>query len=105
MTITMTGTAKYAPSWDALQTLLRSMVNDNEAVLTRIARRDGGVSYRDSGVYDLTLRTEGREVPVELHVTLERDMGRYDDMAPAYVPAHPDGGELSLRARLGRKEA
>jgi hypothetical protein len=67
--ITITGSIKFGPSWDALQTVVRSMVGDDEGVLVRIARRDGGVNYRaTAGVYDVTFRTAGEEIPVTLTV-------------------------------------
>ena len=69
LTLTITGDVQYGPSWDALQTLIRGMVNDDEGVLTRIARRDAGANYRaKSGTYDLTFRTKADELPVVVRI-------------------------------------
>jgi len=53
MEIKITG-AKHAPSWEALQTVIRTSLADDTGRITRINRRDGGCSYRDKGTYDLT---------------------------------------------------
>lgn len=45
---------RQAPTWSTLQVLLKEAFNDDDGWLTRIERRDNGVSYRDLGTYALT---------------------------------------------------
>jgi len=68
MEITITN-VKYAPSWNALQAMIRDMTGDEKATFTRIQRRDKGVNYRGTGVYDVTIRKGDDELPLVLTVS------------------------------------
>ncbi len=68
ITITITG-CELTPSWETLQQALREAINSDTALLTRIRRVDGGVDYRACGEYDLCLRLDRVEIPVQLIVT------------------------------------
>jgi hypothetical protein len=67
LTLTVVG-AKLGPSWETVENLIGQVINDT-GKLTRISRRDNGVDYRATGVYDLTfLSSEGVFYRVELTV-------------------------------------
>ena len=68
MTLTISGSLTFGPSWEALEQMIGSMIGDGR--LTRISRRDGGVNYRaSSGIYDLTFVPEtGDATEIILHV-------------------------------------
>jgi hypothetical protein len=67
LTLTVLG-AKLGPSWETTENLIRQVLSDS-GKLTRISRRDNGVDYRATGVYDLVfLSSEGVFYRVELTV-------------------------------------
>ena len=70
MTITITG-AKHAPSWETLQHLLNQTTGQEYGRLVRIARPDGQCDYSAPGKYELSFRTDNRDIiPVNLEVIL-----------------------------------
>jgi Fe-S cluster assembly iron-binding protein IscA len=69
MVITIEGVS-VTPTWDTLQDAIRQMLDNEEGVIVRISRRDGGCSYRTAGEYDLEFcpRPTGDMVNVTLIV-------------------------------------
>lgn len=68
VTISITG-VKQAPDWVTLEQLLRQSLGEENGILSRIARRDGGVDYQAPGTYDLRFTTHVDGVEVTLVVT------------------------------------
>lgn len=69
ITIAINGSIADGPSWDAIQSVVRSMTNDDEGIFTRIHRRDLGANYRaSSGVYDVAFRSGDDIIDVVLTV-------------------------------------
>jgi len=60
--------AKYTPSWELLQTMVRQTMNDETATFTRISRVDGGCNYRAPGEYHVDIRCHSEVVELNLSV-------------------------------------
>lgn len=62
--------ALYAPTWTALQEVVRQALDDEAGRFVRIARSDGKCGYRDIGVYAVEfLPSVGDMVLIHLEVT------------------------------------
>ena len=69
MQITITH-ARYAPTWDSLQTIIRETTNTPEGKLTRISRNDNGCNYTAPGEYTLDYKVrKDVTLPIQLTVT------------------------------------
>ena len=69
MRITIQGTL-VAPKWETLQNVIRESMDDDTALLIRIARVDGGANYRSPGLYDLdVLLDDGSMLGIVYEVT------------------------------------
>ncbi len=68
MKITITD-CYQAPQWDTLQMVLREALNEPKGLIMRIFRQDGGVDYRDRGVYEIGFRQyDSRIITVVLSI-------------------------------------
>ncbi len=67
MKISITG-CMYTPKWDSLQTIICECVDDEHGVIVSIAGKDRKTWYRGRGKYDISFRSKGTTIAVELHV-------------------------------------
>lgn len=68
MEITITH-ARYTPSWETLQQMIREATNEPNGRLIRINRTDRGVDYRSPGNYQLEFEQSNDAVlPITLNV-------------------------------------
>ena len=68
MEITITH-CRYAPKWEALQTLIRQVTNEPDGIITTLNRVDKGTDYRKPGVYSIKFRLSSKcLLPITLNV-------------------------------------
>lgn len=62
--------AVQAPSWTILEKMIKSVLNEPDALLIRISRDDNGVNYTARGDYTLGVRcSHSEDVEVKLQIS------------------------------------